>query len=1277
MNLFVLDKNLDVVAIVDVYTSLIWTDRYQEAGDFELHLPVDRNALQTLKQDYYLWRNDSEHTMIIEKLEIKSDPETGNDLIVTGRSLESILDRRVIWGLKSLSGNFQNGVKTLLDECLINPSKPERKIENFIFEASTDTRITDLTIDTQYTGDNLYDTICALCKERDLGFKVTLNDNKQFVFKLYSGDNRSYDQFENPYVVFSPNFDNLLDCNYMESDQPLKNVTLVGGEGEGKERRYTAVGNSVGMDRREIFTDARDLSSDADDDLTPNFVFTNVNAKTLTNLIPTPLSSSTGWGGNATGVAAYSTVHSKYGDGCWLITADGTELEVTFNTSALIALDKTHKYYARCEHYQEVATGTAVSIYWPVAEPSMLWRSALGPSGQWNVASVVVDRSSFENGSYPFRLDYDNNYEAGQMWFDGAILIDLTACFGAGNEPTKEWMDENIPWFTGTYNYTVPGTTAYPNQVFDGTKNQFVTDNNFNSSMVDVSRYAGRTLSLTIPKYNIKTGTRTDPDTQETVDVGGQSPYSTILVDKDKKYVQTLKKWEAYDDDTANKGSLETYEILLPNNAQYIYTSMYSQTAITNEVYYGEEGDFECVTSKVSNAEYITLLRQRGSETLAENVSIMNFEGEAETSVMYKYGVDFFMGDVVNIADDFGHEVTARVLELITSENEDGSTTTYPTFAMVESPDGPFIPNDYTVLESLRSTGSQWIDTGFFPDSNSRVVVDAEILGNSPGSTFDAIFGVRTSANRNDRQSFITWYVDDPSAGRSFRSDYYSDAKSAFYDPIGKRVVIDKDKNVCKITNQLASMQGYTALDYIESTGTQYIRTGVIPKIGYKAIVDFQCTVPPPITGSASQWNESWLLGIWESSNVIFRAGLASNNTTTGFDTLGGFTYSTTSISERCTATGECETNASLDLVFFGCHSHSEVAAWMNLSKHKLYSCKIYDDKGLLLREYLPCKNASGVVGLFDTVNQQFVTNENTTSFIAGPEIGPLNEVTIRNEPNTGKTPVPLYLFTCNSPDGVAAGSDMYNAVMKLYSCKIYDNGSLVRNFVPVRHRNGLVGLYDIANQAFYSNSGQGIFAQLPEGYTELDYIESTGTQWIDTGVSAPRGFRVVASVMYTAASTTSGYQAIVGSHNDADPYGRNYLSRVEGSSAWPLGAGSYAGGGGSDALNTKYEVDASTIPNNVYLNVDGVRILDSVSTSEERCARTLHLFSIYFGSINTDFARLRLYGLKLYDEVGTLVREYIPCRNPDGVIGLYDLVNQNFVTNAGTGTFIAGEKGA
>ena len=88
------------------------------------------------------------------------------------------------------------------------------------------------------------------------------------MFKLYSGVDRSYDQTANPYVVFSPNFENIINSNYVESKSALKNVTLVGGEGEGSSRRYTTVGGGSGLNRRELFTDARDISSDVGNDVT-------------------------------------------------------------------------------------------------------------------------------------------------------------------------------------------------------------------------------------------------------------------------------------------------------------------------------------------------------------------------------------------------------------------------------------------------------------------------------------------------------------------------------------------------------------------------------------------------------------------------------------------------------------------------------------------------------------------------------------------------------------------------------------------------------------------------------------------------------------------------------------------------------------------------------------------------------------------------------------------------------------------------------------------------
>lgn len=267
MDLTVLNTNLDAIAMVDTYVSFIWTDRYYSNGDFELYAGMREEVLKYIKQDYYLQSRDSEHVMIIEKLLISSDTENGNVITVTGRSLESILDRRIIWGQKTLSGNLQNGIKTLLYENAISPSDNNRRIQNLIFDESTDPAITGLKIEAQYTGDNLYDVIQKICEERSIGFKVTLNNNKQFVFKLYSGIDRSYDQTAVPYVVFSPNFENIINSSYIESKSSLKNITLVGGEGEGAARKYTTVGGGSGLNRRELFTDARDISSDVGNDV--------------------------------------------------------------------------------------------------------------------------------------------------------------------------------------------------------------------------------------------------------------------------------------------------------------------------------------------------------------------------------------------------------------------------------------------------------------------------------------------------------------------------------------------------------------------------------------------------------------------------------------------------------------------------------------------------------------------------------------------------------------------------------------------------------------------------------------------------------------------------------------------------------------------------------------------------------------------------------------------------------------------------------------------------
>ena len=264
MDIYMLNENFETVDIVDVFDSFLWADRYNLAGDVELKALITPWLLQNVKRGYYVWIPDSEHTMIIdERLISTSEAEEGKYITYYGMSLEYILKSRIVWRQTVITGNLQNGIEKLLNENIVNPLDfpDDRRIDNFRFQRSTDPRITALTIDTQFTGQDLYEVVTKICGERGLGFKIIMNEQNQFVFSLYYGTDRSYAQEDNPYVIFSPTFDNLLDSRYYESDRIHKNVALIGGEGEGLARRTQVIGNGRGLRRKEVFIDARDVSS--------------------------------------------------------------------------------------------------------------------------------------------------------------------------------------------------------------------------------------------------------------------------------------------------------------------------------------------------------------------------------------------------------------------------------------------------------------------------------------------------------------------------------------------------------------------------------------------------------------------------------------------------------------------------------------------------------------------------------------------------------------------------------------------------------------------------------------------------------------------------------------------------------------------------------------------------------------------------------------------------------------------------------------------------------
>ena len=262
MDIYVYNKNLERIGLIDIYKSLIWTKRYYQAGDFELYVPASTELLETLQRDNILVREDDDTVMVIEKIEITTDVETGNFITVSGRSIESYLERRIIRHQTNINDTVENAIRMLVVENAINPRDSHRVIPNLVLGGLQG--LTD-TIQIQITYDNLYDVIVSLCQSYNYGWKITF-ENGKLVFNLYKGTDHSYSQNSNPYVVFSPEFDNLINSHYITNKATYKNYAYVLGEGEGSSRSFRAVSNKAGyipknLDLYELYVDAKDLTT--------------------------------------------------------------------------------------------------------------------------------------------------------------------------------------------------------------------------------------------------------------------------------------------------------------------------------------------------------------------------------------------------------------------------------------------------------------------------------------------------------------------------------------------------------------------------------------------------------------------------------------------------------------------------------------------------------------------------------------------------------------------------------------------------------------------------------------------------------------------------------------------------------------------------------------------------------------------------------------------------------------------------------------------------------
>lgn len=207
------------------------------------------------------------------------------------------------------------------------------------------------------------------------------------------------------------------------------------------------------------------------------------------------------------------------------------------------------------------------------------------------------------------------------------------------------------------------------------------------------------------------------------------------------------------------------------------------------------------------------------------------------------------------------------------------------------------------------------------------------------------------------------------------------------------------------------------------------------------------------------------------------------------------------------------------------------------------------------------------------------------------------------------------------------------------------------------------VGTISIAND----DSGEQI-----EGYQRVEYIESSGTQYILTGITGHTGLTIEADAQLAAAPMNSGNVCLFGSH---DGINRCYVNYNISNKTWEFGARNYKSGEQGSAIDVdRHKFTAIIQTGTSTFSIDGSTEITIDNTPTFDNGVEMAIFARYRETNTAErIGAYRIYSFKIID-TGVTVRNFVPVvRDLDSVVGMYDTVNGVFYTNSGTGNLTAG----
>lgn len=264
LTIYVYSPDLESLGVIDKPTGLIWTEKFSSSGSFELWCPIDDTSRSLLLMDNLIWPGFGESMGVIEFREGITDEEGKRTLHIQGRLTESYLDYRVVYPTFVATGKISDLLRAMVNAYLINPIDPARKIPSIRLAVSQP----QLGPSTSYqqTGKTLLQEFQAICESNALGMRLRPNFKEGYQeFFVYQGIDRTIDQSVVDPVYISSELDDILSSSYQHNKSELRGFAYIAGAGEGAARKIQTVGSGIGIQRREIFVDARDLQDTKED----------------------------------------------------------------------------------------------------------------------------------------------------------------------------------------------------------------------------------------------------------------------------------------------------------------------------------------------------------------------------------------------------------------------------------------------------------------------------------------------------------------------------------------------------------------------------------------------------------------------------------------------------------------------------------------------------------------------------------------------------------------------------------------------------------------------------------------------------------------------------------------------------------------------------------------------------------------------------------------------------------------------------------------------------